>query len=407
VVITRGHRDDPHLGQLEEARWRLELELDEEEALEAARLLAVSSGGWITTFKPPWFDPMESPIRWEVQQWRKDGEGNEVERALRPISVPEVLDVVPMRFHSWVIDITAEALAVLEEVGPELGEIESDLDSGAAALAEVSILRSELEAARELKEALKRQRDRFYGDYYIYEFSPETDLYWRLDAAPDGAECLIARDVEDADDSGARALFPPDEFTPWRWTTPSEPESGGEYLTPADALTKVPKEFAGWVATKTYEVFQRTRHALHELSASSLLETQDFAQVVRLGKHAQQLAAISQSAVSAYPGSPRVEEDDLVAVTASPEGRAVLLLTRSWNHIMDGHPELTDDLNIVMKTVEDPDHREPDVRTGRERFFRRGGPEGWVRVVVEIAGPFDKIVTAFPQANRPERWRRK
>jgi len=407
VVITRGHKDDPHLELLEEARWRLEVELDEEETLEAARLFAVSFGGWITIFKPPCFDPMESLIRWQVQQWRKDAEGNEVERALRPISVPDVLDVVPMRFHLWVIETSSEALSILEEIGPELGEVESDLDSGAAALAEVSLLRSELEAARERMEALKRRSERFYGDYYIYEFAPDADLDWGLGIAPDGVECLIVREVEDADRKFARAMFPPDEFISWRWTSLSDPERGGEHLTPADALAKAPKEFSGWVATKTYEALQRTRHALHELTASSLLETQDFAQAVRLGRHAQQLAAISQSAASAYPGSPQVEEDDLVAATASPEGRAVFLLTRSWNHIKMGHPELAEDLNIVTETVEDPDHREPDVRLGRERFFRRGGPEGWVRVVVEIAGPFDKIVTAFPQANRPERWRRK
>jgi len=405
-VITRGHRDDPHLEQLEEARWRLEVELDEEETLEAARLLAVF-GGWITVFRPPWFDPMESPIRWEVEQWRKDGEGNEVERALRPISVPDVLDAVPMRFHSWVIEISGEALSILEGVGLELGEVESNLDSGAAALAEVSLLRSELQAARERKEALKRRSDRFYGDCYIYEFAPETDLYWRLDTAPDGTECLIVRDAKGADDRFARALFPPDEFTPWRWTTLSDPESGGENLDPADTLTKAPKEFAGWVASKTYAALQRTRHALHELAAGSLLETQDFAQVARLAKHAQHLAAISQPAISAYPGSLQVDEEDLVAAVASPEGRAILLLTRSWNHIKMGHPELTDHRDAVMKTLEDPDHREPDVRVGRERFFRRGGPEGWVRVVVELAGPFDKVVTAFPQSNRPDRWRRK
>jgi hypothetical protein len=407
VVITRGHRDDPHLEQLEEARWRLEVELDEEETLEAARLLAVAFGGWITIFRPPWFDPMESPIRWEVEQWRKDGEGNEVERALRPISVPEVLDAVPMRFHAWVIEISGEALSLLEEVGPELGGVESDLDSGAAALAEVSLLRSELQAARERKEALERRSDRFYGDFYIYEFPAEADLYWRLDTAPDGTECLVVREVEDEKDDFARALFPPDEFTPWRWTTLAEPESGGEHLSPADTLTKAPKEFAGWVATKTYAALQQTRHALHELATGSLLETQDFAQVARLAKHAQQLAAISQSVVSAYPGSPQVDEEDLVAAVESPEGRAVLLLTRGWNHIKMGHPELIDHLEAVMKTVEDPDHREPDVRVGRERFFRRGGPEGWVRVVTELTGPFDKVVTAFPQSNRPDRWRRK
>ena len=62
-------------------------------------------------------------------------------------------------------------------------------------------------------------------------------------------------------------------------------------------------------------------------------------------------------------------------------------------------------LEAMMEVIEDPEHREPDRRPGRERLFRRGGPEAWMRVVVEIAGPIDRVVTAFPQANAPDRWR--
>jgi hypothetical protein len=58
-----------------------------------------------------------------------------------------------------------------------------------------------------------------------------------------------------------------------------------------------------------------------------------------------------------------------------------------------------------MATVADPEHREPDPRPGRERYFRRGGPERWIRVVVEFAGQRDRIVTAFPQSNDPTGWR--
>jgi hypothetical protein len=62
-------------------------------------------------------------------------------------------------------------------------------------------------------------------------------------------------------------------------------------------------------------------------------------------------------------------------------------------------------LEAVMEVVEDPGHREPDVRVGRERFFRQVGPETWMRVVVENAGAIDRVVTAFPQANPPDRRR--
>lgn len=55
----------------------------------------------------------------------------------------------------------------------------------------------------------------------------------------------------------------------------------------------------------------------------------------------------------------------------------------------------------TMTAVKAPDHREPDPRAGRERYFRRGGPLRWIRVVTELAGEHDRFVTAFPQSNSP------
>jgi hypothetical protein len=57
-------------------------------------------------------------------------------------------------------------------------------------------------------------------------------------------------------------------------------------------------------------------------------------------------------------------------------------------------------LDIVL-TIEHPTYREPDATPGRERLFRQGGPEGWIRVVIEFDGDFDRVVTAFPQSNDP------
>lgn len=58
-------------------------------------------------------------------------------------------------------------------------------------------------------------------------------------------------------------------------------------------------------------------------------------------------------------------------------------------------------LEETMTTIKTPYHREPDLRAGRERYFRRGGPERWIRVVTEFHGDADRVVTAFPQSDDP------
>jgi hypothetical protein len=100
-----------------------------------------------------------------------------------------------------------------------------------------------------------------------------------------------------------------------------------------------------------------------------------------------------------------VPDDEAVAEAHDPNGRRVVMLAGSWAHILDGHPELRDHLDSVMETVAHPEHQEPDSRPGRGRYFRRGGPERWIRVVAEFAGRHDRIVTAFPQSNDPAGWR--
>lgn len=74
----------------------------------------------------------------------------------------------------------------------------------------------------------------------------------------------------------------------------------------------------------------------------------------------------------------------VIARAATPEGHDIALTAMRWAKIIEGHPEMVD-------------HREPDVTAGRERMFRRGGPERWIRVVIDV----DHIVTAFAQTNDP------
>jgi hypothetical protein len=93
--------------------------------------------------------------------------------------------------------------------------------------------------------------------------------------------------------------------------------------------------------------------------------------------------------------------DHAVAEARNPEGRLVHITAERWNHVLDEHAEMFGYLQDVVETIESPDHREPDHAAGRERYFRRGGPQRWIRVITEFAGATDRLVTAFPQINDP------
>jgi hypothetical protein len=73
----------------------------------------------------------------------------------------------------------------------------------------------------------------------------------------------------------------------------------------------------------------------------------------------------------------------------------------AWDHVLRQHPDMVDALKDVVLTIEHPTYREPDVRPGRERLFRPGGSQGWIRVVTEFQGDIDRVVTAFSQSNDP------
>lgn len=91
----------------------------------------------------------------------------------------------------------------------------------------------------------------------------------------------------------------------------------------------------------------------------------------------------------------------VIAESRNPEGHLVQLSRAAWDHILDAHAEMNGRLHETMAAVKTPDHREPDPRAGRERYFRRGGPLRWIRVVTELHGDVDRIITAFPQSNDP------
>ena len=62
---------------------------------------------------------------------------------------------------------------------------------------------------------------------------------------------------------------------------------------------------------------------------------------------------------------------------------------------------MSEHLLDTIAAISAPEHLEPDPRAGRERYFSRGGPLRWIRVVTELHGDVDLLVTAFPQSNDP------
>lgn len=89
---------------------------------------------------------------------------------------------------------------------------------------------------------------------------------------------------------------------------------------------------------------------------------------------------------------------EIVLRTRTQEGIEVVLPALVYAKIVQEHPAVAD-LELIDKTVREPDERHPDTRPGRERFFRREG-RLWVLAVVDFVGLPAIIVTVF-SAERP------
>lgn len=93
------------------------------------------------------------------------------------------------------------------------------------------------------------------------------------------------------------------------------------------------------------------------------------------------------------------------ARTVDPDGREVVLTRDGWDHVLASHPELAGQLDLVLRAIAEPDHRAPDARAGRERYFLRSvGPSRWLRVVVDYSESEAFVVTAFPERRDPPGW---
>lgn len=89
---------------------------------------------------------------------------------------------------------------------------------------------------------------------------------------------------------------------------------------------------------------------------------------------------------------------EVVLRTRTPEGIEVILTALVYAKIVQEHAAVAD-LDLIDRTVREPDERHPDPRPGRERFFRHEG-DLWVLAVVDFVGVPAIIVTVF-SADRP------
>jgi len=74
-----------------------------------------------------------------------------------------------------------------------------------------------------------------------------------------------------------------------------------------------------------------------------------------------------------------VTERPIVGEATTPDGIRVVIFADTWHdHILDpqvGHAEMGPHIAAVLGAIAAPDHREPDERPHRKRFYKRdAGP---------------------------------
>lgn len=85
-----------------------------------------------------------------------------------------------------------------------------------------------------------------------------------------------------------------------------------------------------------------------------------------------------------------------------PDGRLVVFDMGSRRHLARRRPWLLDHIDVIVGTIEWPDHRALDPIPGRERFYRQHiEPNRWLRVVVDFSEDPAWVVTTVVQDNDP------
>jgi hypothetical protein len=106
-----------------------------------------------------------------------------------------------------------------------------------------------------------------------------------------------------------------------------------------------------------------------------------------------------------------VNDRPVLAEATTPDGIRVVVFEDTWrHHILDprvGHAEMAPYLDALLAVIATPDHREPDERRGRERFYKQGaGPSRWLMVVVSFEQEPARVITAlgYGHGRSPAGW---
>jgi hypothetical protein len=102
-----------------------------------------------------------------------------------------------------------------------------------------------------------------------------------------------------------------------------------------------------------------------------------------------------------------VSGEEVIGEATDPDGARVVLLARVWHDkVLRDHSELDGYLSDVLRTVQAPDHIEPDpVYELRTRCHLRGaGPSRWLLVVVSYEQEPARIISAFGNRKDPRSW---
>jgi hypothetical protein len=97
----------------------------------------------------------------------------------------------------------------------------------------------------------------------------------------------------------------------------------------------------------------------------------------------------------------------VIAETVDPDGRRVVLDASGWEHILAEHNEIASQRDALLAAVKSPEHRRPDARATRQRFWRKSaGPSRWLFVVVDYGEEPARIVTAYGNRKDPPGWKK-
>ena len=104
-------------------------------------------------------------------------------------------------------------------------------------------------------------------------------------------------------------------------------------------------------------------------------------------------------------------ERPIVGEATTPDRIRVVIFADTWHdHVLDpqvGHAEMAQHIDAVLAAIAAPDHREPDERPRRERFYKRDvGPSRWLMVVVDFGQEPARVITAlgYGHGRAPTGW---